>query len=316
MAKIKASEMVKMAKYVEGRPTMYWNNFLYWGLPGGNCGLVHDDGVQSFDCNNFVKSLINKPSIAYSTVAWDYAVPGTVIPDVSEWGLLSLCEDIIWWNFSTCIPAEVLYMTGHIGLFVGLYSDPSGEVNVIEATAAMGGGVLSSYVDANGYRYDHKGGTCLGRWEAHGKLRKYIEYEETPSKKIAEDGAFGKDTVTLAQAVLSKDYPYVKSDTKGVIKGQMKNLIDKNIPAAVAGAWTFEGNGCNTVKAIQTVLKKQKVYNDAIDGVWGYNTSLGLQKWINKMGKLFNVQYNLVEDGIFGYNSTKAYQNLLNRISE
>ena len=308
MAKIKAADMVKMAKYVEGRVTMYWNNFNYYGHPGGNCGLVHADGVQSFDCNNFVKSLINKPGIAYSITAWDYAVPGTVIPDVSEWGLLSLCDDVTWWNFSNCIPAEVLYMTGHIGLFVGSYQDPSGEVNVIEATAAMGGGVLSSWVDSNGYRYDHKGGTCIGRWEAHGKLRKYIEYDEDPSQKIAEDGAFGRDTVTLAQNVLGRDYPLVKTDAKGIMRGQVRDLITRYVPANVSGAWLYEGNGCNTVKAIQQVLRKQGVYSDTIDGIWGRNTSLGLQKFLNKFG------YNLGVDGEFGYNSTKAYQNFLNKL--
>ena len=306
MAKIKAAEMIKMAKYVENRPTMYWNNFNYYGHMGGNCGLVHADGVQSFDCNNFIKSLINKPSIAYSTIVWDYAVPGTVIGDVSEWGLLSLCEDITWWDFSNCIPAEVLYMTGHIGLFVGEYTDPSGVVNCIEATAAMGGGVLSSFVDNNGYRYDHKGGTCLGRWEAHGKLRRFIEYDETPSQKITEDGQFGQMTVTLAQNVLGKDYPSVKTDAKGVIRGQEKALIAKHVPAAVSNAWLYEGNGCNTVKAIQTVLQKHRLYNDVIDGVWGYNTSVGLQKFLNKFG------YKLDTDGEFGYLSTKAYQNFLN----
>lgn len=302
MAKIKADDFVKMAKHVESRATMYWNQFPY------NCGYVHANGVQSYDCNNFVKSLINDPNIAYSTEVGDYAVPGTVIADVSEWGLLCLCEDVTWWNFSNCIPAEVLYMTGHIGLFVGEYNDPSGTVNVIEATAAMGGGVLSSYVDANGYRYDHKGGTNLGRWEAHGKLRAYIEYEE-PSPKIDEDGEFGRATITLAQNVLGKDYPMVKTDAKGVMKGQIKSLIQKNVPSAVGGAWLYDGGGCNTVKAIQTVLQKHKLYADKLDGIWGYNTSIGLQKFLNKFG------YNLVVDGIFGVNSTKAYQNFLNKIS-
>lgn len=177
MAKIKASKMVEMAKHVEGRPTMYWNNFNYYGHAGGNCGLVHDDGVQSFDCNNFVKSLINKPEIAYSTKVWDYAPVGAVIPDVSEYGLLSLCTDIVWGDFRNLAAAEILYMAGHIGLAVPEYTDPSGIVNCIEATAAMGGGVLSSYCDPYGNRYDHKGGNFLGRWEAHGKLTPYIEYE-------------------------------------------------------------------------------------------------------------------------------------------
>lgn len=302
MAKITSSKFVEMAKYVENRATMYWNQFPY------NCGYVHASGVQSYDCNNFVKSLINDPNIAYSTEVGDYAVPGTVIADVSEWGLISLCEDVTWWDFTGCIPAEVLYMTGHIGLFVGEYTDPSGVVNVIEATAAMGGGVLSSFVDGNGYRYDHKGGTCLGRWEAHGKLRRYIDYDETPSQKIAEDGEFGRMTVTLAQNIIGRDYPMVKSDAIGVIRGQDRNLIAKNVPSAVAGAWLYEGNGCNTVKALQTVLVKNHVYADTVDGIWGYKTSIGLQKFLNKFG------YKLEEDGIFGYNSTKAYQNFLNKL--
>ena len=301
MAKIKASEFVKMAKHVESRATMYWNQFPY------NCGYVHANGVQSYDCNNFVKSLINDPNIAYSTTVGDYAIPGSVIADVSEWGLISMCEDVTWWNFTNCIPAEVLYMTGHIGLFVGEYTDPSGCVNCIEATAAMGGGVLSSFVDGNGYRYDHKGGTCLGRWEAHGKLRKYIEYEESPAQTIVEDGEFGRATITLAQNIIGRDYPMVKQDAIGVIRGQIKSLIQTNVPSAVGGAWLYEGGGCNTVKAIQTVLQKNHVYED-IDGIWGRNTSLGMQRWLNKFG------YGLVEDGVFGYNSTKAYQNLLNKL--
>ena len=301
MAKIKDKKFVEMAKHVESRATMYWNQFPY------NCGYVHANGVQSYDCNNFVKSLINDPNIAYSTEVGDYAVPGTVIADVSEWGLISMCEDVTWWNFTNCIPAEVLYMTGHIGLFVGEYDDPSGRVNVIEATAAMGGGVLSSYVDGNGYRYDHKNGTCLGRWEAHGKLRKYIEYGESP-QKIAEDGQFGRDTVTLAQNIIGRDYPNVKIDAKGIIRGQIKSLIEKNVPSAVSNAWLFEGGGCHTVKAIQTILQKNHVYSDSIDGIWGYNTSVGLQKFLNKFG------YNLVVDGEFGYLSTKAYQNFLNKL--
>lgn len=302
MAKIKDSKFVEMAKYVENRATMYWNQFPY------NCGYVHSSGVQSYDCNNFVKSLINDPDIAYSTTVGDYAVPGTVIADVSEWGLISMCEDVTWWDFTKCIPAEVLYMTGHIGLFVGEYNDPSGTVNVIEATAAMGGGVLSSYVDGNGYRYDHKGGTCLGRWEAHGKLRKYIDYGETPSQKIVEDGEFGRATVTLAQNIIGRDYPMVKTDAVGVIRGQERDLISKYVPARVEGAWLYEGNGCNTVKAIQTVLQKNHFYTDSIDGIWGYNTSVGMQKFLNKFG------YKLEVDGIFGYNSTKAYQNFLNKL--
>ena len=305
---MKASEMVTLAKHIEqNRPTMYWNNYNYYGHPGGNCGLVHDDGVQSFDCNNFVKSLINKPSIAYSTTPWDYAVPGTVIADVSEYGLLMLCDSVVWYDFSYVLPAEVLYMPGHIGLFVGEYQDPSGTVNVIEATAAMGGGVLSSYCAADGCRYDHKGGSYLGQWSAHGRLSRYIEYDGG-KQPIAVDGEFGRDTVTLAQYILSFDYPEVKADESGVMVGQEKVLIQTNWESYVPGAWTFEGGGCRTILAIQKVLKKNGLYSDVLDGIAGYNTAIGLQRFLNRFG------YGIAEDGFFGRQSTMAYQQFLNEL--
>jgi len=307
MAKIKSSKMVEMAKHVESRATMYWNNFSYYGHAGGNCGLVHDDGVQSFDCNNFVKSLINKPDIAYSTKVWDYAVPGTVIPDVTEYGLLSLCTDIRWGDFSNVAPAEVLYMAGHIGLFVGTYQDPSGEVNTIEATAAMGGGVLSSWCSPTGLRYDHKGGNFLGRWEAHGKLTPYIDYGSEPKPQpVIKKGVFDYGTIWLAQSVLRKDYSYVEVD--GYIDGQEANLIATYVPAADTKYWRMSGTGSLMVMAIQNVLRKNGLYSGQIDGIWGYKTSLGLQKFLNKFG------YGLDEDGQFGYNSTCAYQDFLQSI--
>lgn len=308
MAKIKSSKMVEMAKYIEqNRPTMYWNNFNYYGHNGGNCGLVHDDGVQSFDCNNFVKSLINKPEIAYSTKVWDYAPPATVIPDVSEWGLLSLCTDIRWSDFSNVAPAEVLYMAGHIGLFVGEYSDPSGVVNTIEATAAMGGGVLSSWCSPTGLRYDHKGGNYLGRWEAHGKLTPYIDYGADPKPQpVIKRGVFDAATITLAQSILKRDYSYVEVD--GRVDGQEEYLIRTYVPSADLSSWRMDGTGSLMVMAIQTVLRKNGLYNGQHDGIWGSLTSIGLQKFLNRFG------YGLEEDYIFGYNSCSAYQDFLQSI--
>ena len=306
MAKIKVDDLIKGLKYVESnRWTFYSNSFPY------NCGYIHANGAQSWDCIGLVKCPINEPDIFYrnSPVGY-YVTPGQVIPDTTELGLLNLCTDVKY-TFGYVARGEYMYMAGHGAWFVGEYTDPSGVVNVIEATGAMGGGVLSSYCDSNGYRYDHKGGTCLGRWEAHGKLSAYIEYDApkpTPTEKIDEDGEFGSKTVALAQKVLSWDWVFVKDDQTGCIKGQLQNLIKTNVPAYVQGAWLFNGGGCNTVKAIQSVLQKQRLYTDSIDGIWGRNTSLGLQKWLNRMGN-----YGLVEDSIFGYNSTKAYQNFLNK---
>lgn len=304
MAKLTSAKMVEMAKHVESRRTQYWNNYKWNGHPGGNCGLVHPDGVQSFDCNNFVKSLINKPEIAYSTKVWDYAVPGTVIGDVDEYGLLCLCSNITWGNFSNCVPAEVLYMSGHIGLFVGEYTDPSGIINTIEATAAMGGGVLSSYCDASGNRYNHKGGTWLGRWTAHGKLTRFIDYgsqpkpQPTPSGKISVDGEWGKATTLLAQKVFGM------SERDGIVSNQDTNCKPYCINCVSSddnsGSWVW-----NNSRGYSPLIKKIQAWSgmpySAQDGKFGYNSIKALQK---KLG--------VGQDGYCGVLTVKAFQQYLN----
>ena len=62
------------------------------------------------------------------------------------------------------------------------------------------------------------------------------------------------------------------------------------------------------VMAIQTVLRKNGLYNGQIDGIWGSLTSIGLQRFLNRFG------YGLDEDYIFGYNSCSAYQDFLQSI--
>ena len=173
MAKLKVDDLIKGLKHVESkRSTFYSNAFPY------NCGFIHANGQQSFDCIGLVKCPINEPDIFYRTSPEGYYVkPGKVIPDTTEIGILNLCTDVSK-DFHKLVKGEYLYMGGHGAWFVGDYTDPSGVVNVIECTPAFGGGVVSSYVDQNGYRYNHKGGFVSGRWESHGKLSKYIEYEK------------------------------------------------------------------------------------------------------------------------------------------
>lgn len=301
MAKLTSAEMVKMAKHVEGRRTQYWNNFMWNGHAGGNCGLVHPDGVQSYDCNNFVKSLINKPEIAYSTKVWDYAVPGTVIGDVDEYGLLCLCSNITWGNFSNCVPAEVLYMSGHIGLFVGEYTDPSGVVNTIEATAAMGGGVLSSWCSPSGDRYNHKGGTWLGKWTAHGKLTKYIDYgtqpQPTPSGKISVDGEWGYATTLLAQKVFGTERDGEVSNQDTDCKKYCLNCVPKN---ENSGSWVWN-NGSGYSPLIKKIQAWCGMSYSEQDGKFGYNSIKALQR-----------KLNVGQDGYCGVLTVKAFQQYLN----
>lgn len=188
---MKASDWINRLKHVCNNRGSYYDNTF-----PGNCGQLHANGVISFDCIGLVKSVINEPDIVYKTDPVGYYVtPGKVIPDTTEIGILQLCTGVVWGDFSNVTPGEYLYMGGHGGVFVGEYTDSSGVVNTIECTGAMGGGVKSSYCDVRGNRYDHKGGTWLGTWEAHGKLSRYIDYSDArptpaPAGKLVSALAF------------------------------------------------------------------------------------------------------------------------------
>ena len=290
--------MKKAASYFTAYSNNYPYNLLFWT---GN--------TLYSDCNNFQKALFNGRNVYYMA-------PGTYQQDLSntgdctELGLISQCSDVSS-NFNLLAKGvpELLYMQGHIGAFIGEEVVINGFIyNCIESTAWTGDfghtGIIYTYVDGSGRRLNHKGGWVNCVWELHGKPTKWVKYTQV-KPTIAEDGEFGSDTITLAQKILRKDHGYVEVD--GIISGQEKSLITKYVPSYVAGAWTFEKDGSATVRAIQEVLQKAKVYSDSLDSIWGYNTSLGLQKWLNKRG------YSLTEDGIFGPLSCKAYQNFLNK---
>ena len=178
---IKVEDWIKALKHLAlNRVTYYDNNF------PSNCGEINPDGSISFDCIGLVKSLINELDIAYKTSpAGYYVVPGQVIPDTTEDGILNLCSNVGTADFDKAKPGSYLCMHGkHGGIYVGDFQDPSGTVNVIECTVeAFDSGVTTSYVTSDGRRFDHKGGTQYGKWDAHGELDKYIEYGNKPTIK-------------------------------------------------------------------------------------------------------------------------------------
>ena len=189
---IKVNDWIAALKHLALKRKTYYDNTYPC-----NCGEINPDGSISFDCIGLVKSLINEPDIAYKTSPAGYfVVPGQVIPDTTENGILNLCSDVKTTAFDKAAPGEYLCMYGkHGGVYVGDFQDPSGTVNVIECTVeAFDSGVTTSYVTSDGRRFDHKGGTQYGKWDAHGKLDKYIEYEAGPIlKKLKVVGINIKD---------------------------------------------------------------------------------------------------------------------------
>ena len=109
--------------------------------------------------------------------------------------------------------------------------------------------------------------------------------------KLAVDGVGGINTVRHLQNYLSVTM------TDGIT---IKQDLQKYVPALTAYEY---GNGSPTVKAMQRWLGLSDP-----DGLWGSNTSKGLQRRLISGGYLAKGQ----DDGIFGAVSMKALQKFLN----
>lgn len=146
-----------------------------------NCLYLDNNNVLWADCNNLVKATIwGKATIPPMGNNW-YS-PGLYgLGDLTCDQLINSCEDIST-DFTDMTPAEIMFMAGspdHIGSYVGDFVINIGgqdyNCNCVEATAGFEGGILATYVDSQGRRYNGQGGAYGGTWDKHGKLP-WIEY--------------------------------------------------------------------------------------------------------------------------------------------
>ena len=95
--------------------------------------------------------------------------------DITSWELINKCTSVSS-DFSELKEGEprILWMDEHVGTYIGKTVD--GLYNVIECTVAFGGGILYSWVDADGTRRDQKGGEARGTWLEHGMPTKWVSY--------------------------------------------------------------------------------------------------------------------------------------------
>ena len=176
MAKVimTASQLVERLKVLASRKTYYKNKY-----PDNLC-YVHADGRTSADCVNLLKAIFNGYDV-YNQTAGYYQRTLTNTGDCTEYGLLKQCTEISS-DFKSLKDTEprVLYMSGHVGCFIGTCEVNGKTYNVIECTAAWGGGILYSYVNEKGERYNYKGGTRKGKWTKHGKATAWVDYPTVP----------------------------------------------------------------------------------------------------------------------------------------
>ena len=137
-----------------------------------NCGY-YDGHRTTWDCVNLNKTILN--GWEYSDRVGSFCNDFSRTGDCTEWGLLSQCEYST--NFKEMHCVSVLYMPGHIGNYLAKEVVKNGKTyNAIECTGAWGGGVLYSFVDSAGRRFNHKGGVQNGSWTHWGKMVKWLKY--------------------------------------------------------------------------------------------------------------------------------------------
>lgn len=261
-------------------------------------------GGYSWDCWNLPKSLIWGWKEGGAVGSYTYA-PG--LYGLGDWDggtILSHCSGVS--TDFTHVPAGEFLLTenkGHAGIYVGEFKDRYGQLcNVVECTTDWKTGrVIGSWVDADGTRRNCKGGTKARPWHWHGMLSEWIDYAEiAPVQKVlTEDGAWGTQTTVWTQKLLgtlvdgvvsrqpSSNKKYLINATTGwefkLFYWQYKYGSDMvRALQAFIGAEADGWFGPMSVRALQTFLVNQGLYDGEIDGYMGPKTVVGWQKYINK----------------------------------
>ena len=190
-------QFVERLEAIRNRKTFYKNKYPY------NLCYINKDGRTSADCVNLLKAILNGYNIFNNTVGY-YQKDLTNTGDCTELELLKQCQEVSQ-NFTSLTEhAEILYMKGHVGAYIGKTIE--GKYNTIECTKSFGGGVVFSWVDSDGTRRNQKDGVKNGKWTHHGKPTRWCSLiEEVKEEKPASNQYyFAKSGDTLGS--IAKKY--------------------------------------------------------------------------------------------------------------
>lgn len=181
-------QFVERLEAIRSRKTFYKNKYPY------NLCYINKDGRTSADCVNLLKAILNGYNIFNNSVGY-FQKDLTNTGDCTELELLKQCQDISQDFTKLTDHAEILYMKGHVGAYIGKTVD--NKYNTIECTKAWGGGVLYSWTDSDGTRRNQKDGTKNGKWTHHGKPTRWCSLVEEQQEPPTDKYYFVKNGDTL-----------------------------------------------------------------------------------------------------------------------
>lgn len=327
MAVMKASKMVDMCKNIatnyktlyvygcfgaplnEANKKRYTNNYDYNKRADRKAKiLAASSDTFGFDCVNLIKGILWGWNGDLNKTYGGAVYGSNGVPDTNANGMF---QDYCYSksnNFSNITPGEFVWMTGHIGVYIG-------NGLAVECTPIWKDGVQITAVGNIG----SKSGYNTRTWTQHGKS-KFLDYDVTPSFLpdrgyftigdsgykvelidnflagkvegnyfgtytkygviafqhqfgLEEDGNIGPITLNkMKEQGLNK---YIKLPSRGYFKvgdsGSDIQTIDSFLAAKVRG--DYYGNyTSHEVMALQTVGKQDGVYDDVIDGNFGPKT--------------------------------------------
>lgn len=199
---ITSKEWVDRLQTLASWHSLYQNKYPY--------NLLYWDGQRYWaDCVNLLKALFNGRDI-YDKTTGSFQRDLSFTGDINEWQMINACEYVS--NDFTILGElpEVLYMSGHIGTYLGKEVVVDGTIrNVIECTPAWEDGIIYSYVDALGRRSHHKGGATTNKpWEKHGYPTRWVQYmsEGQKFKDVGTDRSSYKAIQWMAEQGYIKGY--------------------------------------------------------------------------------------------------------------
>lgn len=177
-------QFVNRLVQLRSRKTFYKNKYPY------NLCYINKDGRTSADCVNLVKAVLNGYNVYNNSIGY-YQKDLSNTGDCTEAELLAQCADVSSDFTILGKHPEILYMKGHIGVYIGMEVD--GMYNVIECTTAYGGGIVYSWIDADGTRRNQKGGYKSKKWTHHGRPSRWVS-ECTESSDSGENDVADENT--------------------------------------------------------------------------------------------------------------------------